>query len=81
VCDINAIELPSFASHWHGKPVLVISGENDDRIPASYVKSCVETLRDAGATVDLNLYPQANHFLVFSHRERCLKELSAWLAK
>ena len=81
VCDITAIELPSFASHWHGKPVLVISGESDDRIPAPYVKSCVQTLRDAGAKVDLTLYPEANHFLVFSHRDRFLMELSEWLKR
>ena len=79
VCDGEALESAAFTEHWHGRPLLVISGEEDDRVPISYVKQCVEVMRKANASVHFSAYPQANHFLFFSHREQCLRELSEWL--
>jgi dipeptidyl aminopeptidase/acylaminoacyl peptidase len=79
VFDTDAVKSPAFAERWREKPMLVITGESDDRVPVGYVKDLVKVIRNAGANVDLNVYPQANHFLFFSHRDRCLKELSSWL--
>jgi hypothetical protein len=38
-------------------------------------------MRNSQADVELTSYPEANHFLFFSHRDRFLKQLSNWLAK
>lgn len=81
VCDDHALASPTFADHCHEKPVLIITGEDDNRVPVAYVKECAATMRKAGAAVDMSTYANANHFLFFNHRERCLKELSSWLAK
>jgi predicted esterase len=81
VCDDKALVSSAFAEHWQGRPLLVITGEEDDRVPVTYVKQCVEVMRKAKASVTLSVYPQTNHFLVFSHREQFLKELSEWVGR
>lgn len=81
VCDDRALASNAFATQWRSKPVLVITGEADDRVPLSYVKQCASVMRQAGAEVTMSPHAGADHFLFFSHRDQCLKELSAWLAK
>jgi pimeloyl-ACP methyl ester carboxylesterase len=80
VCDQAALKTPAFRLAWNGKPVLVISGAEDDRVPLSYVKESVAILKTAGASVEFSIYDDANHFLFFSHRERCLPEMKDWLS-
>jgi predicted esterase len=79
VCDDKAVNSAPFAESCRIKPVLVISGELDDRVPITYVRQCVDVMRRTGTNVQLNAYPQANHFLLFSHRERWREEVAAWL--
>ncbi|QIF04342.1 prolyl oligopeptidase family serine peptidase [Roseimicrobium sp. ORNL1] len=79
VCDDKAVNSAPFAESCRGKPVLVISGEEDDRVPITYVRQCMDVMRRAGVEVQLSAYPQANHFLMFSHREQWREEISAWL--
>jgi predicted esterase len=79
VCDDQAVNSATFAENCRGKPVLVISGELDDRVPITYVRQCRDAMRRVGVHVQLSVYPEANHFLMFSHRERWREEVSEWL--
>jgi predicted esterase len=79
VCDEQALASASFAENLRGKPVLVISGEMDDRVPIAYVRKCTDVLSGVGAHLKLSAYPAANHFLLFSHREQWREEVAAWL--
>jgi predicted esterase len=79
VTDARAINSPLFSEHCKGKAVLFITGEADDRVPLVYVSESADAIRRAGAQVSFTAYPVANHFLFFSHRDRCLHELSQWL--
>ncbi len=79
VCDDPAIDAGAFANQWGGKPVLIITGEADDRVPFSYVNRYASSMRDSGALVEMHSYEDADHFLFFSHRDRCLRQLSDWL--
>ena len=81
VCDDSALGSGAFANLWREKPVLVIIGEADDRVPLEYVSRCAATMRTAGAMVELTAYPSADHFLLFSHRDRCLDQISGWLKR
>ncbi len=81
VCDREALGSKEFSAHVRGKPLLLITGQEDNRVPLLYVLSCAELLKSAGAKVELSAYAAADHFLVFSHRERFLKELSGWLER
>jgi predicted esterase len=79
ICDTRALESYVFEDHWRAKPALIITGEADDRVPIQHVKECAESMRKAGVAVKLSTYPSVNHFLVFSHRDQCMKEISEWL--
>jgi len=81
VCDGVVLASHLFAANWRNKPVLVISGEADDRLPLEYVKRSAGTMRQSGASVELTAYEQADHFLFFSDRDRCLNEISNWLGR
>lgn len=79
VCDEAAIAMRGFADQWRGKPVLVITGDSDDRVPLWFVNRYASSMRNAGARVETSTYENADHFLFFSHRDRCLAQLSDWL--
>jgi len=81
VCNEDALSSEKFSSQWRDKPVLIITGQSDDRVPLPYVESCAELMKSAGARVEMSTYAGADHFLVFSHRERFLKQLSDWLGR
>ncbi len=81
VCDEAAISMSGFADQWRGKPVLVISGDADDRVPLWFVNRYAATLRGSEAKVEISAYENADHFLFFSHRDRCLAQLSDWLKR
>lgn len=79
VCDGAAIGTSAFADQWRDKPVLIITGETDDRVPLSYVNSYASSMRNSGARIEMSTYEDADHFLFFSHRDRCLEQLAGWL--
>lgn len=79
VCDDQAVNSAPFAQSCRTKPVLVISGELDDRVQIAYVRQCVDVMRRTGINVQFSTYPGANHFLMFSHREQWRGEVSKWL--
>lgn len=64
-----------------GRPVFVLTGNDDDRVPLSYVKQATKQIKTAGAEVKFESVEQANHFLRFTHRESVLNSLEAWLWK
>ena len=80
VCDLPALASPAFAETWNGKPVLVLTGRDDDRVPLAYEQDCADTMRAAGARVDMKIFEDADHFLFFSQRKEVITTISAWLA-
>jgi predicted esterase len=81
VCDQAALNSKEFSTQWRDKPVLIITGQDDDRVPLPYVETCVGHMKTAGAHVEMTAYPGADHFLVFSHREPFREQLSNWLRR
>jgi poly(3-hydroxybutyrate) depolymerase len=81
VCDQGVLGSSAFSDNWKSLPILVITGTADDRVPLEYVNKSAAMMKRSGATVEQSVYSDANHFLFFSHRERCLKEMSSWLSK
>lgn len=79
VCDGAAINTSKFAEQWRDKPVLVITGTADDRVPLSYVNGYASGMRKSGVGIEMSTYDSADHFLFFSHRDRCLEQLSGWI--
>jgi pimeloyl-ACP methyl ester carboxylesterase len=80
VCDQAALGSLSFAATWKDKPVLVLTGRDDDRVPLAYEQNCADMMECAGVLVDMSIFDAADHFLFFSHRGEVIANLSAWLA-
>ena len=79
VCDEADLGSKGFWIQGRDKPVLIITGEDDDRVPLKYVLGCAAIMRTSGARVDMSGYANADHFLIFSHRDEFLEQLSLWL--
>jgi pimeloyl-ACP methyl ester carboxylesterase len=61
-------------------PVLILHGGVDDRIPMDLIDESARALRSRGTTVDLDVVDDADHFLLFTHRERVDAALERWLS-
>jgi len=81
VFDQAAWRDPGFARRNAGRPVLVLSGGRDDRVPPDYVESNVAGLADVGAIVTSECEAAANHFLFFSHRDWLQARVGEWLGR
>ncbi len=79
VFDEACVGRGAFADPRRRCPVLVLTGDADDRIPVRYVRENVTAMADAGVDVRLRTVPGADHFLFFSHRELLVEALSARL--
>lgn len=71
----------AFHDTWRGRPVLLVTGEADRRIPVSYVRQRVSNLEASGVQVTEVTYPGEDHFLFFSQPEKVLGDMSNWLLK
>ena len=80
-CDEAALGSKEFSTQWRDKPVLIVTGQEDDRVPLPYVVTCAGIMKSAGARVEMSAYAGADHFLVFGHRERFVQQLSDWLGR
>jgi pimeloyl-ACP methyl ester carboxylesterase len=79
VMDTRIVSSPAFLERWRGRPVLVITGAADERIPLAYVRQRVVDLQAGGVAVTEKVYPGEDHFLFFSQPEPVLAEVQGWL--
>jgi pimeloyl-ACP methyl ester carboxylesterase len=77
----SEIRSGSFADQNRGRRILVVTGGRDDRIPLDYVEENVSRMKRAGAQITLHTFDDANHFLVFSHRDQLLPILEEWFRR
>lgn len=61
-----------------GKPVLVLRGEQDERIPRPYVEQSVSGL-PGNILVEKKFYPGEDHFLFLSKRTAVLEDVAKWM--
>ncbi len=80
VVATEVTDRPEFSAAWRGRPILVITGETDDRIPLAYVRRRAEIWAAGGVNVTLITYPGENHFLIFDRRAEVIDDISTWLA-
>ncbi len=73
------IGTPEFSVLWTGRPVLVISGKHDDRVPFDYVLSTVDMMSSAKINVTFKVVEEADHFMLFSHRQEVIRAIIEWL--
>ena len=79
VTATGIVDSAAFLDAWRGRPVLVITGEVDRRIPVRYVATRVSNLQAGGVDVTYIVYPGEDHFLFFSQLTSVLNDVSNWL--
>ncbi len=79
VMATHITDSPAFLEQWRGRPVLIISGETDDRVPAAYVRQRIAHLEAGGVALTSHIYPAQDHFLFFYAEEQLRADLVAWL--
>ena len=79
VMETRLVDYPAFLERWRGRPVLVLTGAADERIPLRYVEQRIKVLREGGVAVTEHIYPGEDHFLVFSQPEAIREDLLQWL--
>lgn len=80
VMDTRVLESGAFLQGWQSRPVLVLTGEDDRRIPYEYVQRHARLLAKAGVRVTEIAYPGEDHFLIFSRPEQVIQDVSEWLS-
>lgn len=78
VMATGLLENQAFVENWKGRPVLVVTGEADERVPYEYVQRHVRQLKGAGARITMIAYPGEDHFLFFSRPDDILNDISKW---
>ncbi len=66
-------------SEWRGRPILIVTGALDRRIPVASIRSTATFWRKFGVDVTLKIDPLADHFLIFTRTNELLTDIKDWL--
>ena len=77
---MKGADSPAFVSAVGTRPILVVHGEKDNRIPPDYVNRAVAVMREKGLRVESVCYHDEDHVLVLSSARRFQADLLAWIA-
>jgi len=81
VMATEIVDKATFSDLWRGRPVLVVTGQADQRVPISYVRQRVSILKAGGVEVADITYSGEDHFLFFSQSENVLNDVANWLSE
>jgi pimeloyl-ACP methyl ester carboxylesterase len=79
VIESSIVTDHSFLRDWRDRPVLVIHGGADRRIPVSTARLAVAGMESGGVDVSYVEYPDEDHFLFLSRLEEVLQDVSMWM--
>lgn len=79
VIEDDMISTEPFNTGIKGRPVLVLHGSEDERIPAKYVEQSVNYLDQYGVDVKVLFYSGEDHFLLFSKPDQICNDIASWL--
>lgn len=79
VMEPIVVDAPPLPGAYLGKPVLVLHGAKDRRIPLVYAESGAQLYRDHDARVTMRVYEDEDHFLFFSKSSEVLGQVTGWL--
>lgn len=81
VMATDVVDSEQFHGLWRERPILVITGEVDQRVPINYVENRVSVLQKDGVDVTYIAYPGEDHFLFFSQLTNVLNDISVWISE
>lgn len=79
VFEVRSLINPLFIKNWQDKSIHIITGAEDDRVPVQSVRDGANLMKANGGQVTLRIVPEADHFLLFSHRQAVIAQLKEWL--
>ncbi len=68
-----------FVSAWKDKPILLLHGTADNRIPVDYIKEAEQSIRRLGIPLESQFYEGQTHFLFFTIRDQVCGRIGNWL--
>ena len=71
VTEDELFSTPEFLTRKSNRKILFLQGGRDKRIPRSIVEGTVTSLKRLGCNVQLKLYDEEDHYLLFSQQEPC----------
>jgi predicted esterase len=80
VTEDNLFSRPEFLSRSKDRRIVFLHGGRDARIPKEFVKGTVANLRQLGCDVDLKIYEDEDHFLLFSQPDAVLGDIGECMA-
>lgn len=81
VMATEIVDQQPFLDKWQNRPILILTGETDQRVPVSYVERRLSNFEAGGVDVTAVLYPDEDHFLFFSQTDDVLNKISNWLVE
>lgn len=79
VVEPRVLDAAPLEPSWRAVPALVVHGARDDRVPLAYMDLGVDALRAQGVPVRYAVFPEEDHYLIFTAPERLRAEVGAWL--
>ena len=68
-----------FNSAWRNRPVLLIHGEQDLRIPLDYINQHINFIKAGQVDIQTDIYPKEDHFLFFAQRKELMQTIRLWI--
>lgn len=81
VLDSEILLKGSFIQAWKDKPILVLHGTADNRIPVRSIRGMIALMSGAGLRVDDQIYEGQTHFLFFTIRAQVQERIGKWLTR
>jgi len=79
VMATETVDQSAFQTAWADRPMLIVTGQADERVPFAYVTERARNLEQGGVDITAVSYPGEDHFLFFSQRQGVLQNISEWL--
>ncbi len=81
VMPTRLVDVDPFLTHWRQRPILLITGETDRRIPIEFIQNRITVLENNEVDLTKIIYPNEDHFLFFSQVDAVLADIQAWLKR
>jgi len=79
VIPTEPLEEPGYGATVSGLPFLVVSGDQDQRIPADDLQERLDRLHAMGAEIETHIVPAEDHFLFYTNPDLFFDRLAPWL--
>jgi pimeloyl-ACP methyl ester carboxylesterase len=81
VIDYELTDSEKFINSWKKKPILVIHGARDDRIPIEFTNEIIENFEAKELNFTFDYFENEDHFLMLSRKDTLSNLIYEWIEK